>query len=971
MCLKKKKDLKRKKEISVRSASRLDDKEKKLVSKEMHAVYNEHMDKKKLEFKPANLEEINVLVKDINDHDFIIKESIKEQNNITDKLSIGSKKVSSRKNSQCNSIASNNSSHKSKQNVIQEEFVLINNSNTSNSKEKTVHEKSCTVNEIFEKEMQEKQIDLSSECSIESDENNKVDSKHTLDTSEIEVEKEIKLMNDKIIHNYTTENELNEKIESFEKKQLLEEMHLLKEMQSFEKIQSHEKIQSLEEIQLLKEMQSFEKIQSHEKIQSLEEIQSFEKIHSDEKIHSLEKIHSFGKLDKDYVETLPLSQEIKEEPLIHNCEISNDTKNIIDNEKTYLGYYIPDKESVCNDDDILKNTYKNNINKSIDNLVEDIKDTINTVKNLVGEEKLDHQEDENNNYNFENHKNININSSKYEEENILLKSTIVKNEINNSTNTIVEANHKDNIITTTFYKEVLNHKDDNLKYSSNESNKFYNSTNQYENTEHTEHTIVSKVESIKNTNTINEVILQNEKNNVKHIISNDLTNIQNEVCNENKIINQSHTSSIHSKTDKITDSIKRNSLNYSLISNVSTVSDDSLKKNSSIVSKQSKSTRHSPIKYSSKHHIMDDIEINENLHYDNKIIHHSNDVSLLYKSKRKAGSIKSIDTTLSYGYPTKKHIINDKSYKEIKKITEYQIDNKMNFNGKCNGYYLIKPQMVQNVCKYTGGVKIIIGGYQNKSTNDKKIILFGTKGSGKTTLINNYCNILFGVGRECNFRFIINSPDEIEPTKNIVTYEFNNTILGYKFTIIDTPGFDCSKSTNDTFSYKSLYEIYLKNYISKANRILIHGVSIVIRNEDDIWNPRFYRQISGIRRIFCGNYENKYLYPIVTNAKAFSKLNYFNEKLHGVYDHNDIDKNYKNESKMRKATKRRANWYTDIFRITSNIYEVNFEGKRTLDKIYLFNESEAACDRLFNTLQYNVPILLKKTQRTFETINEC
>uniref|UniRef100_A0A0N5BVR0 G domain-containing protein n=1 Tax=Strongyloides papillosus TaxID=174720 RepID=A0A0N5BVR0_STREA len=895
MCLKKKKDIKKKTEISMRSASRLDDKEKKLVSKEMHAVYNEHMDKRKFEFKPANLEEIDILVKDIRDDDFIRKESIKKENHIAENTSTTPKKVSSNKSSRKNSTTKSYVSCNSRENIRIEDVALKTNSVISNIEEKIEINHMENHIEDYVKEVQEKQLDLSSECSMESTENKTVTTSHVSNEFETIIKSEVKSITREIVQTEIVENHLE---------------------------------QSEKTIEIS---------------------------------------------NSNHIETLELSKELQEESMIRHSEHVIQNTKTIEEDNVYLGYHIPDNESECQNHISSENICKEHVNKSVDNLVENIEDTMNTVKHLVGEEKLNLSEDVNNNYDIEDHKNIDIESTTFEKENVQVKSIVDSTNIVNNTSIInskethIEKVHKENIITTTFYEEISENKEDRLSFSCADDENLYNSTNQLINNEKS---FTSNVESIKQSNKNIGVVYHDEKIDISNIVSNNSLSKHSEICSDNKVINHSRTSSINSKNSKNIHSKKKNSVDCSSLSNVSTLSDDLIKRDASIISKQSKSKSYASIESKSKEFIDSSKTIKHSI-IGNNIIHNSNDISLLYKPKRKAASIKSIESSLSYGFPTKRHIIDKQNYKEIKKITEFQIDNKMNFNHKYNGYYLMKPHMIQSVCKYTKGLKITIGGNQKKSVNDKKIILFGPKGSGKTTLINNYCNILYGVGRECNFRFVVNSPDEVEPTKNIVTYEFNNTILGYKFTIIDTPGFDSNLPSSETFSYKTLYDVYLKNYISKANRILIHGVSIVIRNEDDIWNSRFYRQISGIRRIFCGNYENKNLYPIVTNAKAFSKLNYFVENIQGIYDQNDVNNHFKSESKIRKQTLRRANWYTDVFRMTSNIYVKNFEGKRTLDKVYLFNETEAAFDRLINALHNNLPILLKKRQGNFETIHEC
>lgn len=77
------------------------------------------------------------------------------------------------------------------------------------------------------------------------------------------------------------------------------------------------------------------------------------------------------------------------------------------------------------------------------------------------------------------------------------------------------------------------------------------------------------------------------------------------------------------------------------------------------------------------------------------------------------------------------------------------------------------------------------------------VILVGTTGSGKSTLINGIANYLFGVQWEDDFRFMLNTDEGtagqgLSKTKSITAYTFHKqerSPFPYCMTIIDTPGF--------------------------------------------------------------------------------------------------------------------------------------------------------------------------------------
>ena len=79
-----------------------------------------------------------------------------------------------------------------------------------------------------------------------------------------------------------------------------------------------------------------------------------------------------------------------------------------------------------------------------------------------------------------------------------------------------------------------------------------------------------------------------------------------------------------------------------------------------------------------------------------------------------------------------------------------------------------------------------------KMKDNKVIIMMGTLGSGKSTLINRLINYVFGINYNDPFRFQLIPETGISETKcqstDIHIYNIDHETLPYKLTIIDSPG---------------------------------------------------------------------------------------------------------------------------------------------------------------------------------------
>uniref|UniRef100_A0A0K0F7A0 G domain-containing protein n=1 Tax=Strongyloides venezuelensis TaxID=75913 RepID=A0A0K0F7A0_STRVS len=254
---------------------------------------------------------------------------------------------------------------------------------------------------------------------------------------------------------------------------------------------------------------------------------------------------------------------------------------------------------------------------------------------------------------------------------------------------------------------------------------------------------------------------------------------------------------------------------------------------------------------------------------------------------------------------------------------------------------LYKPKMTESICPITNTKKIVIGG-ESKIDECKTILLFGLPNSGKTSIVNRICNYLYGTDRSTLLRLVVKFPSELHQKQyEIITYQFNNSLLPYNLKIIDTPGCSGDDDRNQ-FTYKKLYHNYLKPIVNCQHSFTINAVLICLRFNSDSFNKSFNHQISGLKKIINGNLDSNNILSVFT----------------------DSDINYKIEA-MKDFHTRQISKHNGLFLVHSKSYLNAKYGFSHLDYIRIFEQSESELFKLFTYLEFEaIPTKLIKQERT-------
>ncbi|UMM41146.1 hypothetical protein L5515_017534 [Caenorhabditis briggsae] len=179
-------------------------------------------------------------------------------------------------------------------------------------------------------------------------------------------------------------------------------------------------------------------------------------------------------------------------------------------------------------------------------------------------------------------------------------------------------------------------------------------------------------------------------------------------------------------------------------------------------------------------------------------------------------------------------------------------------------YELIVPQyyVVENFSKNDKINKVIIGGDAPSSDDDKTLLLFGPVGSGKTSAITSMMNFLYDIKKENNFRFVLD--EHVNATTGLTAYVFNNTVLPYNVTVVDTPGVE-DRMGNKTVS--RLIKQWFEKELLESGAFRLDAISIVLKHDENQLGWPFIYELADVKRMFGDDLKTNVL-PIITNSEV-------------------------------------------------------------------------------------------------------
>ncbi|RCN30515.1 hypothetical protein ANCCAN_23709 [Ancylostoma caninum] len=214
-----------------------------------------------------------------------------------------------------------------------------------------------------------------------------------------------------------------------------------------------------------------------------------------------------------------------------------------------------------------------------------------------------------------------------------------------------------------------------------------------------------------------------------------------------------------------------------------------------------------------------------------------------------------------------RHSSGDSIYDEepvkVSAVAERQLNNGKTVS-TIEGIDLVVPEMevVKVSSKNPHIRKVIIGGDQAPTEEDKTILLFGPVKSGKTTTINSMLNYLYDVKRENNFRFVLDA--ENKRTDTLTAYVINNTVLPFSVTVVDTPGV-VSREGNTTVS--TLIKTWFEQELREAGTFRLDVISIVLYHNEKSLGWPFVNELAAVKHMLGDDLKTNVL-PIITSSEV-------------------------------------------------------------------------------------------------------
>lgn len=172
--------------------------------------------------------------------------------------------------------------------------------------------------------------------------------------------------------------------------------------------------------------------------------------------------------------------------------------------------------------------------------------------------------------------------------------------------------------------------------------------------------------------------------------------------------------------------------------------------------------------------------------------------------------------------------------------------------------------MIGTLRKHTFGKRI-----PNKE--NKTVLLVGETGAGKSSLINALVNYAMGVKWEDNVWFEIVEDERCSQlesqTSDVIIYQifgFEGVTLPYSLTIIDTPGFGCTRGTeHDAIINLRLFDCFRsKNGVQELN-----AVGLVLKSTENRLNGRLKYVLDSVASLFGKDVEKK-LVALMTHSQG-------------------------------------------------------------------------------------------------------
>uniref|UniRef100_A0A915B9Y4 AIG1-type G domain-containing protein n=1 Tax=Parascaris univalens TaxID=6257 RepID=A0A915B9Y4_PARUN len=204
----------------------------------------------------------------------------------------------------------------------------------------------------------------------------------------------------------------------------------------------------------------------------------------------------------------------------------------------------------------------------------------------------------------------------------------------------------------------------------------------------------------------------------------------------------------------------------------------------------------------------------------------------------------------------------DSEAQKISGIAKKQIAAGNNI-GYVSGVTLISPhqKVVDHYSRNPNIRKIVVGGEQESSVEDKVVLLFGTKGVGKTSLIDSMLNYLYDVRRGNTFRFTLRK--ESASTTGLTEYVINNSILPFTVAIVDTPGLVNEKGYKGT---SGIIKEWFEEELRSVGEFRLDAISLVLKNDEDELGWPYIHELAEVKRMFGDDLKTNVL-PVITHTE--------------------------------------------------------------------------------------------------------